>query len=149
MLKLKASLTLTALCAVLSGCYVVPIQSYSNGNNSLNSQNAAAIAVLPPLPRPVYTARLYPVNEAAAALGRITGTISNPERGHGEFSFTAGSESFVGEATREPGSSKGHANASGNRGGFVKCDYAMSSSSLGTGSCLFSGGARYDMHVSL
>lgn len=148
MLKLKVSLTLTALSALLSGCYVVPVQSYSNGSNSLNSQNAAAMAVVP-LPRPVYTARLYPTNEAAAALGRITGTISNPERGHGEFSFTAGSESFSGEATREPGSSKGHANASGNRGGFVKCDYAMSSSSLGTGSCLFSGGARYDMHVSL
>ena len=149
MLKLKAGLTLSALCAGLSGCYVVPMQSYSNSNNSLNSANASAVAILPPLPRPVYTARLYPVNEAAAALGRVTGTISNPERGHGEFSFTVGSESFSGEATREPGSSKGHANASGNRGGFVKCGYAMSSTSFGTGSCLFSGGARYDMHVSL
>jgi hypothetical protein len=148
MLNLKTVFSITALSATLSGCYVVPVQSYSNSNHSLHNQNATAMAVVP-LPRPVYTARLYPTNEAAAAIGRIAGTISNPERGHGEFSFTVGSESFVGEATREPGSAKGHANASGNRGGFVKCDYAMSSASLGSGSCTFSSGARYDMHVSL
>jgi hypothetical protein len=148
MLNLKTVFSIAALSATLSACYVVPVQSYSNSNNSLHNQNATAMAVVP-LPRPVYTARLYPTNEAAAAIGRIAGTISNPERGHGEFSFTVGSESFAGEATREPGSAKGHANASGNRGGFVKCDYAMSSASLGSGSCTFSSGARYDMHVSL
>ena len=83
------------------------------------------------------------------ALGRVSGTITNPERGHGEFSFSLGNERYVGEATRESGSSSGHANASSDRGGYVKCSYTMNSASLGAGTCNFSGGARYDMHISL
>ena len=47
----------------------------------------------------------------------MSGTITNPERGHGEFSFSLGNERYVGEATRESGSSSGHANASSDRGG--------------------------------
>lgn len=38
--------------------------------------------------------------------------------------------------------------ASGNHGGFVRCDYMMSSAALGWGSCTFASGARYDMHIS-
>lgn len=146
MLNVKSTLTLAALCSTLSGCYVVPIQSYPAGNPQLQAPMAAAPVAAP---RPVYTARLYPVNDVASSMGRITGTISNPERGHGEFAFLVGNESYAGEATRAPNSAKGSANAAGNRGGYVKCDYTMSSAALGTGSCIFSSGARYDMHISL
>ena len=58
-------------------------------------------------------------------------------------------ETYVGEAPRATGSAKGSANAAGNRGGYVKCIYTMSSTVLGTGSCTFSSGAVYDMHISL
>ena len=145
MRNIKGFIALAAMSAALSGCYVVPIQPYPNSN--VPTRDFSALAGVP-LPRPVYTARLYPTNESAAALGRVSGTITNPERGHGEFAFTLGNERYVGEATREPGSPSGHANASGDRGGFVKCSYTMNSASLGAGSCNFSGGARYDMHIS-
>lgn len=146
MLNVKAIVTLAALCSALSGCYVVPAQHYPAGHPHSQAPVAAAPVVAP---RPVYTARLYPVNDVAASMGRITGTISNPERGHGEFAFLLGNESYAGEATRAPNSAKGSANAAGNRGGYVKCDYTMTGSGLGTGSCAFSNGARYDLHVSL
>jgi hypothetical protein len=103
-----------------------------------------------PLPayRPGYTARLYPANDAASRMGGASGVISNPEQGRGQFTFSLGGESYAGEATRSPNSSKGVADASGNRGGFVRCDYVMSNSALGSGTCVFSNGARYDMHIS-
>lgn len=143
--NVKGILAVASICAALSGCYVVPIQPYQAG---ANNQPASAVAPIV-IPRPVYTARLYPINESASSMGRIAGTISNPERGHGQFSFIIGNESYAGEATRAPNSSKGSANAVGNRGGYVKCDYTMTSAALGTGTCNFSSGARYDMHISL
>ena len=146
MRNIKGFVAFAVMGTVLSGCYVAPIQPYPNSN--VSTRNSPAVAGVP-LPPPVYTARLYPTNEQAAALGRVAGTITNPERGHGEFAFALGSERYAGEATREPGSSSGHANASGDRGGFVKCSYTMNSASLGAGTCNFSGGARYDMHISL
>lgn len=146
MVSIKGFLAIAIASASLSACYVVPLQQYP----AVNSNYGSSVSVAPTVVvRPVYTARLYPVNESASSMGRIAGTISNPERGHGEFSFSVGSETFAGEATRAPNSSKGTANAAGNRGGFVKCDYTMSSSALGSGTCQFSSGARYDMHISL
>lgn len=143
MLKLKFTLCTLAIGTLLSGCYVVPVQQAPAA--AYNQPPAATVAT----PRPVYTARLYPTNDSAATMGRIAGTISNPERGHGEFSFTLANETFSGEATRAPGSAKGTANATGNRGGYAKCTYAMTSNVLGTGTCTFANGATFDMHISL
>ncbi len=139
-----------ALCTTLTACYVVPINPNHPGSyGAYNGGGGGGVAVVPmPAIRPVYTARLYPANDAAARIGQISGVISNPERGHGEFSFAAGGESYRGEATRAPSSSKGVANAAGSRGGYVRCDYTMSSAELGSGSCQFSSGARFDMHIS-
>ncbi len=142
----KAGVVVAVVSTALAGCYVVPIQP--SPYTEAQTRNSVPMAAAP-APRPVYTARLYPTNESAAALGRVSGTITNPERGHGEFSFVLGNERYSGEATREPGSSSGYANASGDRGGYVKCTYTMNSASLGGGTCNFSGGARYDMHISL
>jgi hypothetical protein len=138
----KTLFTVLATSTLLAGCYVVPL---TQAPGTVNTQQPAAMQ---PVMRPVYTARLYPTNDSAAALGRVSGTISNPERGHGEFAFTLANESFSGEATRAPGSSKGTANATGNRGSYVKCNYTMSSAQLGTGTCLFANGATFDMHIS-
>lgn len=141
----KGVFALAMVCTVLSACYVVPLQPYPPAQ-----ENPHALTVPPLLvSHTVYTARLYPVNDSASAMGRISGTISSSERGHGEFSFSVNNETFVGEATREPNSSKGIANAIGNRGGYVKCEYAMSSTALGMGTCNFSNGARFDIHISL
>ena len=128
--------------SLLSGCYVVPL----NQTHSASAQAYAPVAVV--TVRPIYTARMYPTNDIAATAGRISGTISNPERGQGEFAFNLGGENFVGEATRAGNSSKGTANASGNRGSYAKCTYTMSSAALGTGGCVFSSGATFDLHIS-
>ena len=146
---IRTIVTAATLSISLSACYVMPVNSngtvpyggYNNGNSGVAVVPVAAI-------RPVYTARLYPANDAASRMGQIAGIISNPERGHGEFSFASAGESYKGEATRAPGSTKGVANAAGSRGGYVRCEYTMSSAELGSGSCQFSSGARYDIHVS-
>ena len=148
MVKAKSILALVAVSSLLSACYVVPIDQYPPRGNGNYSHNNGGVAIVPaPAIRPIYTARLYPANDEASRMGRISGTISNPERGHGEFSFAAGGEAFSGEATRDPGAAKGVANASGNRGGYVRCDYVMTRAEMGSGTCVFSSGARFDMHV--
>ncbi len=146
----RTVLTATAMCTSLSACYVVPINSHNPGAyGGYNGGGNNGVAIVPmPAVRPVYTARLYPANDAGARIGQISGIITNPERGHGEFSFASDGESFKGEATRAPSSSKGVANAAGNRGGYVRCDYTMSSTELGSGFCQFSSGARFDLHIS-
>ncbi len=147
MLKLSSVLGVAVLGAALSGCYVVPLNQYPNGSGNGASYSGAAIVPMAAY-RPAFSARLYPGNEIASRLGGVTGNISNPEQGHGQFTFNLGGEQFAGEATRTPNSTKGVANAGGNRGGFVRCDYVMSNAALGWGSCTFSNGARYDMHIS-
>ena len=145
MLKLKSVLALSLAAAALSACYVMPInQTMPGGGYSASGTAIIPIAAI----RAPYTARLYPGNQAASRMGATSGIISNPEDGRGQFSFNVGGESFSGEATRAPNASKGLANATGNRGGYARCDYTMSSAALGAGSCVFNNGARYDMHIS-
>jgi hypothetical protein len=129
----------------LTGCYVVPIGQPVPTSSSVtaNAQVAQTSISLAPL-----TARLYPTNEAATSIGRLSGTISRPENGHGIFSLTAKAENYSGEATRTPNSSKGIANAAGSQGGYIKCEYTMNNATNGTGVCVFSNGARFDMHIS-
>jgi hypothetical protein len=149
MSKMSNLVAVAVIGAVLSGCYVMPLNHYSNGPNNAPGYSGGGTAIVPIAAyRPGFSARLYPGNDAAARLGGVTGAISTPEQGHGQFSFNLGGESYGGEATRTPNSTKGVANASGNRGGFVRCDYVMSSAALGWGSCTFANGARYDMHIS-
>lgn len=149
MLRVSRLIALAAIGSTLAGCYVVPLNQYpASGNNPAFNPSQGTAFVPVTAVRAPFAARLYPGNEAAAKLGTFSGFISNPERGHGEFTFTVGGESFAGEATRAPNSTKGVANASGNRGGYVRCDYSMSNASLGTGSCVFSNGALYSMHIS-
>lgn len=144
----KSSIAAIAIIsAALSGCYVMPVDHHQAGARAAGIYTAHTAIVPMAAVRPVYTARLYPANDAASRMGPVSGLITNPERGHGQFTFAVGGETFSGEATRSPDSSKGLANASGSRGGYARCAYAMNSAALGNGSCTFSSGARYDMHI--
>ena len=144
----KASIAAVAvLGATLSGCYVMPVDHYQAGARTPGIYTANTAIVPVAAMRPVYTARLYPANDAASRMGPVSGLITNPERGHGQFTFAVGGETYAGEATRSPDSATGLANASGSRGGYARCAYAMNSATLGNGSCTFSSGARYDMHI--
>jgi hypothetical protein len=122
----------------LTGCYVVPIQPQS-----------PSTVIHVPAPGPVtFSARLYPVNESAAAYGTVMAVVTNDLNGRGHFSTNINGESFSGEATRVAGSSReGLANGAGQRGSYINCRYTMNSPTLGTGTCRLSNGAVFSMHV--
>lgn len=149
MSSFKPILAVAAITVLLPACMIVPISEYPPIQPFHQNSQVTVVPMAPAsATRAPYVARLYPGNPLAARMGGVSGVITNPEQGHGEFSFTLGGETFSGEATRVANSSKGVANASGNRGGFARCDYTMATAQRGLGSCTFSSGARFDMHVS-
>jgi len=103
---------------------------------------------LPVPPNPtVIPVRMYPTNDAAAPSGAVAGAVTSHSNGRAKFHFIRAGENYVGEATRFGGQKNGVANAAGSKGGYANCQYAMSNPNLGTGSCKFSDGAVYTLHV--
>lgn len=138
--RLAACGVVVAGCALLTGCYVVPLEPH---------HGRAPVYVPAPPPVPVtLAARLYPANDMASAYGMVSAVVTNELNGRGHFNTTINGESFSGEATRLAGSGReGLANGSGNRGNYISCRYTMNSSTLGTGKCSLSNGAEFNMHV--
>ena len=93
-------------------------------------------------------ARLYPANEIASETGMLSGTVTNMMTGKGFFQLNYRGEILSGEATRVPGDDRrGLANAYGQRGTYMSCDYRMTTPYQGTGRCSFSNGAQYQVHI--
>jgi hypothetical protein len=93
-------------------------------------------------------ARLYPSNEVATETGMLSGAVTNTMTGKGFFQLNYRGEILSGEATRVPGDERrGLANAYGQHGTFMTCDYRMTTPYLGTGTCSLSNGARYQVHI--
>jgi hypothetical protein len=91
---------------------------------------------------------LYPANEVATEVGMLSGTVTNMMTGKGFFQLNYKGEILSGEATRVPGDERrGLANAYGQRGTFMTCDYRMTTPFLGTGTCSMSNGAQYQVHI--
>ena len=152
--KLAAAL---ALQGALAGCYVVPVGQEGN--------YAIYIPTHPPAPLPgvasqpavqsgqpglpkVLHARLYPENDIATQTGMVSGTVTNMMTGKGRFQIQYAGEVLTGEATRVSGDErKGIASAWGPSGSFMTCEYQMSSQQNGAGTCSFSNGARYKVHI--
>jgi hypothetical protein len=68
--------------------------------------------------------------------------------GKGRLQVTYRGELLTGEATRVANDErKGVASAWGPNGSFMSCEYQMSSPVRGAGTCSFSDGARYQVHV--
>jgi hypothetical protein len=64
------------------------------------------------------------------------------------FQFNYQGETLVGEATRVSGDERrGLASAYGARGTNATCEYQMSAPMQGAGTCTFSNGAKYNLHV--
>jgi hypothetical protein len=120
----------------------------------------------PPMPA-VYTARMYPLNEIANRAGLLTAVVTDAHGGRGTFSLNYLGDAMQGEASRvepnHPGFGRVHrealgagvaqvqgprgiANAVGARGISAQCEYVLSGPSRGTGACVFSDGARYQLH---
>lgn len=115
-----------------------------------------------------YQARLYPMNEQAAQTGQLIATITDLQTGRGVLSMTLAGEFLTGEATRVsdahpgfgtvyqqvlktpirvvPGQPRGIANATGSRGTWVNCEYVLEGGGRGTGACVMSTGAAYQIH---
>jgi hypothetical protein len=158
--RLKNALALGASTLVLSACYVVPVvdpqgnvQNYHYPLPPAGIPIAAAPAGYPhPAPGgsfpTVLNARLYPDNDLATQTGVVTGTVANMMNGKGRFQLQYGSEVLTGEATRVSNDErKGIASAYGSSGSFMSCEYQMNSPRQGAGTCTFSNGARYKLHV--
>jgi hypothetical protein len=101
-----------------------------------------------PIPLAALPARLYPVNEIATENGMVSGTVTSLADGKARFQLNYRGELLMGEATRVSGDDrKGVATAWGPTGSFMSCEYQMSTPARGAGTCSFSDGARYQVHV--
>jgi len=156
--RITAALAFSAIA--LAGCYVVPVVD-PQGNVQYHHYplppSGVPVAAAPgahPVPHPaqpfpaILNARLYPDNEIAAQTGVITGTVANMMTGKGRFQLQYGDEILTGEATRVSNDQrKGIASAFGSSGSFMSCEYQMNNPRQGAGTCTFSNGARYKLHV--
>ncbi|MBI1965656.1 MAG: hypothetical protein HYS46_05350 [Betaproteobacteria bacterium] len=144
----------------LSGCYVMPVGEDAGGNpyyvySPVPVVPARGAGSIPqPLAIPSGPAvadlqvKLYPINDLANQTGILTGQVTNMMTGKGRFTFNFQGETLVGEATRVSNDERrGIASAYGPRGTFARCEYQMSTPRMGAGTCTFSNGAQYQLHV--
>lgn len=151
--KLAAAI---ALQGALAGCYVVPVGPDGNYAIYIPTHPPAPLPGVPAQAGPsgqpampkVLHARLYPDNDLATQTGMVSGTVTNMMTGKGRFQLHYAGEVLTGEATRVSGDDrKGVASAWGPSGSFMSCEYQMSSPLQGAGTCSFSNGARYKVHI--
>jgi hypothetical protein len=143
---------LAASAVSLSGCYVLPVapEGYPYGYPTYPAPPPAAIPYsgAPTGQVAVLPARLYPANEIASQTGVIHGTVTNMMTGKGRFQLNYRGETLSGEATRVDGDSRrGVASAHGTGGSYMSCEYQMRTPQQGAGTCQFSNGAKYQVHI--
>lgn len=166
-----------AAMVALSACYVVPLdprtgQPYPAATPARDGGSVTIVAPPAPAspPQPgLLNVRLYPLNPQANQGGLLSAIVIDSHTGRGSFSLAYLGDTLQGEATRVDGSyaafgrihnevlgtsarhfsgRRGIANAYGPKGVNVQCEYLISGPTLGTGVCLFSDGAKYQMHFS-
>jgi hypothetical protein len=152
--RLAAAMLVPAFA--LSACYVIPVGPEGEAVYTLGvpyvpprSATGAPSGPFPMGPMPaVLNVKLYPANDLANQTGVLTGQVTNMMTGKGRFTFNYQGETLVGEATRVANDERrGVASAYGQRGTFARCEYQMSSPRMGAGTCSFSNGAEYQVHI--
>jgi hypothetical protein len=150
----KLALAIGLQAFSLAGCYVVPVgdNNYALYIPSHPGPVPSHIAPQHPQGQPsqprVLHARLYPDNELATQTGMVSGTVTNMMTGKGRFQVQYSGEVLTGEATRVSGEErKGIASAYGPTGAFMSCEYQMHTAMQGAGTCMFSNGAKYKVHI--
>ncbi|MCG6952831.1 MAG: hypothetical protein ACWGNS_04550 [Burkholderiales bacterium] len=148
----KSTKNLIGMCVVglaTSACVAVPVNE--NGMVYWEPVPAPLVPhVLANNPVPAnLPARLYPKNSIARGNGAITGSVTNMMNGKGRFTLTYQGQTLVGEATRDSSGDEhsGIANAWSPQGTFMSCTYRMNNPRQGSGTCNFSDGAQYDVHL--
>lgn len=162
---MKVQKSLAALLAVpafaFSGCYIIPDGPDGHpawppgavwGPGVSQPVGAPGQQAQPPAQRPAASAtlqaRLYPDNDIATQTGMVSGTVTNMMSGKGRFLLDYRGDLLSGEATRVSGDErKGVASAYGSGGSYMSCEYQMSTPYQGAGTCSFSNGARYRVHI--
>jgi hypothetical protein len=163
-----------AAVALLSACYVVPLDPRTGQPYPVASpREGGSVTVLTPPapaapPQPgLLNVRLYPLNPQANQGGMLSAIVVDSHTGRGSFTLAYLGDNLQGEATRVDASyaafgrvhnevlgtaarhysgRRGIANAYGSKGVNVQCEYLISGPTQGTGVCLFSDGAKYQMH---
>ena len=152
--QMKLASAAVAAAFSLTGCYVVPVGPDGYPRFYVPIEPAP----IPGQPRPAASgqpatpaalqARLYPVNDVATQTGMVDGTVTNMMSGKGRFQLSYRGELLTGEATRVSGDArKGVASAYGPSGTYMSCEYQMHTPYQGAGTCNFSNGARYQVHI--
>lgn len=152
----RLGIAMIAPALALSACYVIPVGPegeavYTLGVPYVPPHGATGVPSGPypmgPMPA-VLNVKLYPTNDLANQTGVLTGQVTNMMTGKGRFSFNYKGETLIGEATRVANDERrGIASAYGQRGTFARCEYQMSSPRMGAGTCTFSNGAEYQVHI--
>jgi|JI8StandDraft_1071087.scaffolds.fasta_scaffold13350_3 hypothetical protein len=156
-----ATLFATLLLASLPACMVVPLEPHH-----LHGARQAPVMLPAPLGPQLLNVRLYPVNAEGSSAGPLSAVVTDHHQGRGSFSINYQGRTLQGEATRvgndHPGfgallaptlgeaasrtsGRRGVANAAG-AGVHAQCEYILTAAHLGVGACLFSDGARFQMH---
>jgi hypothetical protein len=168
------ALVLTIPAFALSGCYVIPVGANgapawppgvawgpgvsrpgepvvrlgSQPAGQPAPQPAAQTAAAHPAGAATLQARLYPANDIATQTGVVSGTVTNMMSGKGRFLLDYRGDLLSGEATRVSGDErKGVASAYSSSGAYMSCEYQMNTPYQGAGTCTFSDGARYQVHI--
>ena len=141
----------------LTACYVVPerqadgqviyqhyplppVGSVVPPRVAMPSGGSSAPANLP--------ARLYPINDIATSTGIVTGSVTTRMTGKGVFNVSYLGEVLTGEATRVSNDERrGVASAFSPKGLYMSCEYQMNTPYQGAGTCTFSNGAAYRIHI--
>lgn len=157
---IRTAIILGISATALAGCYVVPVVGADGQTNYYHYPLPPAGAPVPggappsaisgsPMPTALQ-ARLYPENDIASQTGMVTGTVTNMMTGKGRFQLQYGNDVLVGEATRVSGDERrGVASAYGSGGTYMSCEYQMNTPRQGAGTCLFSNGAKYKVHLGI
>ena len=168
LIRRVAFITALGTAAALAGCYVVPINPQTGQPYPPPTTAHVVTPAVPVNTSTVLQAKLYPMNPQATRAGALVATATDNHNGRGVFSLSFMGEVMHGDASRVDaghpgfgriyrevlgaggdsvrGGHRGIANAVGTGGSTVQCEYHMTSKDIGTGVCLFSNGAKYQMH---
>ena len=160
--------------AAMTACVIVPLDPKTG--RPYESQSAPPVVVVqqgahsaPAAAAQWQTvnARLYPVNETARSAGILAASVIDNGAGRGSFTVSYQGAVLQGEATRVDRNYPGFgqimsqvqggvnwAQASGQRGianaansnSSMRCEYLFTAVGQGTGACVVSDGARYQIH---
>jgi len=144
----RSALAVAGAVATMVGCYVVPIGPDGQPAYPI-AMPAQPMSTAPAyVPSPILQARLYPMNDVASQTGMLSGTIITRPGSKGQFQLNYQGEVLTVEATRVSSDERrGIASAYGPNGLSMSCDYQMMNTRQGAGTCTFSNGARYQVHV--